>query len=115
MIPLPAVNRILLCCEPIDMRKSFDGLAGVASRQLKENPLSGTLFLFFNRNRTMVKMLFWDLGGYAIIAKRLEKGTFQIPRKPESKIDISPTELQLILEGINLESIRYRKRYKPRE
>jgi len=115
VIPLPAVNRILLCREPIDMRKSFDGLAGVASKQLDENPLSGTLFVFFNKNRSMVKMLFWDHGGFAIIAKRLEKGTFQIPRKTESKIVLSPTELQLILEGINLGSIRYRKRFKPME
>ncbi|MCP4294617.1 MAG: IS66 family insertion sequence element accessory protein TnpB [Proteobacteria bacterium] len=97
------------------MRKSFDGLAATASRQLEENPLCGTLFVFFNRNRTIVKMLFWDLGGFAIIAKRLEKGTFQIPRNADKKIDVSPTELQLILEGINLGSIRYRKRYKPME
>ena len=113
MIPLPTVNRILLYREPIDMRKSFDGLAAVALKQLGENPLSGTLFVFFNQNRTIVKLLFWDLGGYAIIAKRLEKGTFQIPRNSAPKMSVSSTELQLILEGINLGSIRYRNRYKP--
>jgi transposase len=57
-------------------------------------------------------MLFWDHGGLTILAKRLEKGTFQIPRSEESKVALSSTELQLIFEGINLGSIRYRKRYK---
>ncbi len=113
MIPLPPVNRILLYREAIDMRKSFDGLAAAASQILKENPLSGTLFAFFNQNRSIVKLLFWDHGGFTIIAKRLEKGTFQIPRNDQPKMEISGTELQLILEGINLGSIRYRNRYKP--
>jgi transposase len=115
MIPLPPVNRILLYREPIDMRKSFDGLAGTAKVILKENPLSGSLFAFFNQNRTIVKLLFWDHGGYTIIAKRLEKGTFQIPRNEEKKVVVSSIDLQLILEGINLGSISYRKRFKPME
>lgn len=113
MIPIPQVNRIFLYREPIDMRKSFDGLAAVASQILKENLLSGTLFAFFNQNRSIVKLLFWDHGGFVIIAKRLEKGTFEIPRNTGPKIELSGTELQLILEGINLETIRYRNRYKP--
>ncbi len=113
MIPLPATNKIFLYREAVDMRKSFDGLTAVASQKLQENPLSGALFAFFNKRRSMVKLLFWDKGGLTIIAKRLEKGTFQIPRSGERKVEISQTDLQLILEGINLGSIRYRKRYKP--
>jgi transposase len=85
MIPIPPVNRIFLYREPIDMRKSFDGLAAVASQILKENPLSGTLFACFNQNRSIVKLLFWDHGGFVIIAKRLEKGTFEIPRNTGPK------------------------------
>ena len=113
MISLPHVSKILLYREPIDMRKSFDGLASVASQKLAENPLSGTLFVFFNQNRTIVKLLFWDFGGFTIIAKRLEKGTFQIPQNSEQKMTITSMELQLILEGINLHTIRYRNRYNP--
>lgn len=113
MIPLPQVQKIFLYREPVDMRKSFDGLAAVASQQLLENPLSDSLFAFFNKRRSMVKLLFWDNGGLTIVAKRLEKGTFQMPRSTESKVELSPTDLQLILEGINLGSIRYRKRYNP--
>ncbi len=115
MIPLPSVQSIYLYREPVDMRKSFDGLAAVASQKVQENPLSGALFAFFNKRRSMVKLLFWDKGGLTIIAKRLEKGTFQMPPFGEKKVEISTTDLQLILEGINLSSIRYRKRYNPLE
>jgi len=111
MIPLPSVKRIFLYREAVDMRKSFDGLSSVASQKLRENPLSGSLFVFFNKRCSMVKLLFWDRGGLTIIAKRLEKGTFQIPVSQKNKVTITPTDLQLILEGINLNSIRYRKRY----
>jgi len=113
MIPIPHVSKILLYRESVDMRKSFDGLVAVASQKLSENPLSGTLFVFFNQHRTIVKLLFWDFGGFAIIAKRLEKGTFQIPHNSDPEICITSTELQLILEGINLHTIRYINRYKP--
>ncbi|MCP4265588.1 MAG: IS66 family insertion sequence element accessory protein TnpB [Candidatus Brocadiaceae bacterium] len=93
------------------MRKSFDGLFAVASQELRISPMNGDLFAFFNKNRTIVKLLFWDTGGLCIIAKRLEKGTFQIPLSVTDKIEISGTNLQLILEGINLDSISYRRRF----
>ena len=94
------------------MRKSFDGLFAVATQQLKSSPLDGNLFVFFNKRKSMLKLLFWDVGGLCIIAKRLEKGTFEIPLSSKLNPEIKPTDLQLILEGINLRSISYRRRYK---
>ncbi len=115
MFPLPQTNKILVCKTPIDMRKSFDGLFAVATQQLKSSPLDGNLFAFFNKRKSMLKLLFWDVGGLCIIAKRLEKGTFEIPVSTTVAFEISATDLQLILEGVKLHSIRYRSRYKPME
>ena len=115
MFPLPQTKKILVCKTPIDMRKSFDGLFAVATQQLKSSPLDGNLFVFFNKRKSMLKLLFWDVGGLCIIAKRLEKGTFEIPLLSEPNFEIKPTDLQLILEGINLHTISYRRRYKGAE
>lgn len=93
------------------MRKSFDGLFSVATQHLKKSPLDDNLFLFFNKKRSMIKILFWESGGLCIIAKRLERGTFQTPLLSDTNFEITATELQLILEGINLHSIRYRRRF----
>ncbi len=95
------------------MRKSFNGLFSVAVDKLEESPLEGALFAFFNKNRTIVKILFWDAGGLCILAKRLEKGTFQIPSSTSIKIGSSATQLQLILEGVNIHTIRYQRRFTP--
>ena len=111
MIPLPQAKKILVCKTPIDMRKSFDGLFAVACQQLKSSPLDGNLFVFFNKRKSMIKLLFWDVGGLCILAKRLEKGTFEIPLSNREEFELNPTDLQLILEGINLHTINYRKRY----
>ena len=113
MFPLPPSKKIFVSHEPVDMRKSFDGLFSVATQELKESPLDGNLFVFFNKRKSMIKLLFWDSGGLCIIAKRLEKGTFQTPVNKSSKFEIKQTDLQLILEGINLHSIRYRRRFNP--
>ena len=80
MLPLNATTRIYLYHGPCDMRKSFDGLCGLIRSELGADPLCGSLFVFCNRRRTMVKVLYWDLDGLAIWYKRLEKGSFRLPR-----------------------------------
>jgi transposase len=96
-----------------DMRKGFDGLSGLVRNDLLRSPLSGEVFIFFNKRRTLVKLLVWDSTGYVIYYKRLEQGTFELPRlSPDEKsILLSRDTLMLILEGIELESVKKRKRF----
>lgn len=116
---LPASVRVFFCTRPTDMRKSFDGLQGMVHEFLGQDPLSGHLFLFLNRRRDRVKMLLWDRDGLVIWYKRLEAGTFQrldpsICSRPTSGaagIELSATELALLLTGVDLASARRRKRY----
>jgi transposase len=101
------------------MRKSFDGLFGMVQSFLGQDPLSGHLFLFFNRRRDRAKALLWERSGFVIWYKRLESGTFESlnptahrgPRSGSDGIEISITDLALILGGIDLASARRRKRY----
>lgn len=105
--------RLFLYCLPADMRKGFNGLGGLATNKLGQNPLSGDIFIFVNRARTMIKILVWDQTGFAIWYKRLEQGTFEIPQieKTQNSIEISRQKLMLILEGISLKSVQNRKRF----
>ena len=102
--------RIWLYAPPTDMRKSFDGLSALVRTQLDEDPLSGQLFVFINRRATQMKVLYFDRGGYCVWAKRLEQGRFH-PIGEGEKRRLEWTELKLILEGIDLQSIRRFKRY----
>ena len=108
-------TRIFVCTEPTDMRKSFDGLCGLVADSLQQDPLCGALFLFCNRRRDRLKLLYWDGDGYALWYKRLEEGTFQIPAKRDdaTHVVLSQAELAMLLDGIDLSAIRRRKRYKP--
>ena len=118
MIGLAHGLRVFLCASPADMRRSFDGLAGMTTTIIEQDPLSGHLFVFRNRNRDRVKILYWDRDGLAIWYKRLEKGTFQFPTDLKSKeerqpkAEISVDELSLLLRGIDLRSVERRKRFK---
>lgn len=113
MLTLPPVVRVYVSLDPIDMRQSFDGLAAAVQGRMRLDPLSGHLFVFLNRSRSLMKVLFWDRSGLAILYKRLEVGTFQLPRAPEGSAaaEIGPAELALILEGIDLDSVKRRARY----
>ena len=117
MIGLAHGLNVFLCTEPADMRRSFDGLSGMAENLMKQDPLSGHLFVFRNRNRDRLKILYWDRDGLAIWYKRLEKGTFQFPTDATPKeekaasVKISASDLSLLLGGIDLHSARKRKRY----
>jgi transposase len=102
---IPARVSIFVAAGPLDLRRSFDGLAGVVKDVLHHDPLSGALFLFFNRAADRVKVLWWDRTGYCILYKRLERGTFRVPRalSPDStSVTIEAAELAKILEGIEL-------------
>ena len=116
---LPASVRIYLCTKPTDLRKGFDGLQGMVREFLGQDPLSGHLFLFLNRRRDRVKILLWDRDGFVIWYKRLEAGTFQqldpatctSRGSGEAGIELTTTDLALLLTGVDLASARRRKRY----
>ena len=95
------------------MRKGFDGLQGLVTSTLAQDPLSGHLFLFVNRRRDKLKILYWDGDGLAIWYRRLEQGTYQIPAaKGEQKsVEMRSDELTMLLRGIDFSSVRRRKRY----
>ena len=111
---LPSTRLIFyLYTHPTDMRKSFNGLFGIVTEALKSDPLSGDVYVFLNRRRDRLKLLFWDKGGFWIFYKRLEKGTFQRPfsETHTNSVNLSYNELVMMLEGIDLNSIKRRTRY----
>ena len=114
MLTLPSNVKLYLAVSAIDFRKSFDGLAAIVTNEFGMNILSGNVFIFLNKRANQVRLLFWERDGLCIIAKRLEAGTF---RKTPSKdintpqIEIEAAQLVMLLEGIEVSSIRRRKRY----
>ncbi|MHC4169604.1 MAG: IS66 family insertion sequence element accessory protein TnpB [Planctomycetota bacterium] len=114
MLTWPPTVRIFVSTQPTDMRRSFDGLAMMTRENMGQDPLSGHLFVFFNRRGDRVKIMFWDRSGFCIWYKRLEQGVFRLPQSiinmPNPEVEV--TDLSLILEGIDLSSARRRKRYR---
>lgn len=112
-LPLPPV-RIFLCTQPADMRRSFDGLAQMVREFLHADPLSGHLFVFRSKRGDRVKLLYWDSDGLAIWYKRLEEGTFRFPAASADGhgVEIRAADLAMLLDGVDLESVRRRKRYR---
>ena len=111
MLSLPPTVRIYLCREPTDMRRGFDGLAGLVEQTLQLDPLSGHLFVFHNRRSDRIKVLYWDRDGFALWYKRLEKGTFRFPTGEGVAAEVRSADLAMILEGIDLTSVRRGPRY----
>ena len=113
MVTLSSTQRYYLWREPVDMRKSFDGLQGVVTNHMKRDALSGEVFIFMNRRRDQVKLLVWDRSGFVIYYKRLERGRFELPVQVGAvRGQALPwADLMLILEGVSLGSVRWRKRY----
>jgi transposase len=105
---LPTSTRIFVCAEPVDMRKSFDGLARCTRELLQHDPSSGALFLFAGKRGASIKALWWDKTGYCILYKRLLRGVFRMPAAvgDAKTVLIDARELALILEGIELPSRR---------
>ena len=106
--------RVYMCTATTDMRKGFDTLAVVVREGLGYDPLSGHLFMFVGRRRDRIKILYWDRDGYALWYKRLEKGTFRMPvaKDGATHVELKASELAMLLEGIDLRSIRRRKRFR---
>lgn len=114
MLSFPTNTRVYLCAASVDLRKSFDGLCGLVESVFQGNVLDGHLFLFLNKRRDRVKALWWDRDGLAIFYKRLERGTFEMPRAvgdaPQRELDA--TELAMLLGGVSLAGVKRRKRFR---
>lgn len=113
MIAIGFPSEILLSARHVDFRKSFDGLCGEVLNHLEVDPLNGAAFVFYNRRRDRLKILLWDGDGFWLFYKRLEEGTFEIPsiNAQSRSVVLSREHLELILSGIDLNSVRRRKRY----
>ena len=111
---LPSALRIFLAVEPADMRKGFDGLSLLVRERIAQDPLSGHLFVFRNKRRDRLKILYWGQTGFCIWYQQLEKGTYQLPEEPREEqeaMEVSRSQLSLILDGIDLSSVRQRRRF----
>jgi len=111
MFGITTTIRIFLAVQPTDMRKGLDGLAQLAREVLEQNPLSGHFFVFRNRKRDRIKILYWDRDGYAVWMKRLEKGTFRFPAAKEGRVEVTPAEMAAVLEGLDLSRARRLPRF----
>lgn len=114
MLTLPPSVRIYVAVQPVDARKSFDGLVALVESEFGLSPLSGHLFVFLNRRGHVAQLLFWDRNGFCILKKRLEAGTFRLMREAaigSQHVELNSGELMLMLEGIELAGARRRKRY----
>ena len=116
MLTLAPTVRLYVCTTPVDMRRSFNGLAISTRELIGGDPLSGALFVFFNRGGNLCKALWWASGGFCIFAKRLSRGRFRMPTEPPAgsqHVEMDATDLALILEGIDLVATKRRPRWNP--
>jgi transposase len=113
MLSLPLPVRIYLCTRHVDLRKSFDGLAQLVREFLGVDPLSGHLFVFRGKRGDRLKLLYWDRDGYIIVYKRLEIGVFRFPTPSgdDNGVEIRAADLTMILDGVDLGSVKRQKRY----
>lgn len=111
MLSLPPTVRIYLASAPADMRKGFDGLAQMVREGIPQDPLSGHLFVFLNKRRNRIKILYWDRDGFALWYKRLEKGVFRFPEARDGRVEVTPAEIAAVLEGIDLRHARRLPRF----
>lgn len=116
MILLPRAVKVYFATEPVNLRKSFDGLSNDVRQVLRRDPLSGHVFVFLNRRKNQVKFLLWTRGGFTVVHKRLERGTFAFARALHSDaacIPIDVHELGMLLEGIDVARGHISKRWEP--
>jgi transposase len=112
MLSLPPSTRVFVATKPADMRRGFDGLFALVRDFLREDPLSGHLFVFRNRVGDRLKILWWDRDGLAIWYKRLEQGTFRFPSAgDEARLEMTAADLQVVLQGIDPTKVKRSKRY----
>jgi len=114
MLIVPPQLKVFASLAPTDMRKSFHGLIGIVEKELGQKIEDGNLFLFFNRRRDRLKVLFFTGDGTVILYKHLERGTFEAlhPEKKQAYLTLSIDELRLLLEGIELSSVKRRSRWR---
>jgi len=111
MLTLPPSVRIFVATQPADMRKSFDSLAALTQQVIRQDPLSGHLFVFRSRVGDRLKILYWDRDGFGLWYKRLEEGLFHLPSVKEDHIEISVAELSMLIEGIDFSNAKRQKRF----
>ena len=111
MLSFSAQQRYFLYRGATDMRKGFNGLSGLVRQNIKHELLSGDVFIFINKRRNRIKLLVWDRNGFVVWYKVLECGTFELPQVSGLTMELSWTNLQLLLEGIEIKSAKRRKRY----
>lgn len=115
MLTFPPGALVFVATARVDGRKGIDGLSALVRSQFAEDPLSGTMYVFFSRRGDRVRVLYWDRDGYVLITKRLEKGTFRVPWGTTSgRVIVEAAELLLVLEGIDISSAVRRPRWAPR-
>jgi len=116
MFSLEANHRYFMCQHPVNMRKGIDSLFNLIQSESPLSPMSGDVFVFFSKNRQSVKLLRWDTDGFLLYQKRLERGSFEMPRiNPATGYYELPWEtFSFIMSGVSLESVRFRKRYRTR-
>lgn len=113
MFSLSSSHRFWLYGQFTDMRRSFNGLSGLVTNELEENPLNGDVFIFINRNRNKIKLLHWTGTGYTLYYKQLEQGTFELPKYDKSVkcIKLAYTQLVMLVDGLMIKNVSKRKRY----
>ncbi len=100
-----------LCTQSTDMRKGFDALAELARQVHRKDVFSGSLFIFISRRKDRMKILYWDKDGLALWYKRLEEGTFRLPKYCDHGVGIKASELAMLLDGVDLRSLKRSKRF----
>jgi transposase len=106
MIYLPSHVRVFLAPGSTDMRKAINSLSILVEDSLRLDPFSGHLFVFCNRGKTILKILYWDRNGFCLWQKRLEKHRFKWPQNTKETMEVGPRELSFILEGLDISTIR---------
>jgi transposase len=115
VLTLPPGVRMFVATARVDGRKGIDGLSVLVRSQFAEDPLSGSMYVFFSRRADRVRVLYFDRDGYVLITKRLEKGSYRVPWSAEQgRVVIEAAELLLVLEGIDLRGSTRRARWSPR-
>jgi transposase len=111
MFGLNAHQRYFLFPEAVDMHKSFDGLRGKVTQQMGKDVMSGDVYIFLGRDLSRIKLLVWEAGGFVLYYKRMEAGTFALPQSGKGSISLTYSELCLLIEGVEVEVTRRRKRF----
>jgi len=116
MFSLESNSRYFMCQHPVSMRKGIDSLFSLIQSESPLSPMSGDVFVFFSKNRQSVKILRWDTDGFLLYQKRLERGSFELPRvnPVTGYYELSWETFSFIMTGVSLESVQFRKRYRTR-